>query len=101
MKKTLSEMSLEELWQLFPIVLRPYDPEWPEWYAEEAAAPEFRLDGGKGYTEGGFAERVFHLHIRRTTAAARAEFPGRFAFAIARKSPENRVHSPATPAIQE
>ena len=122
--KPLSEMTLEELWQLFPIVLREYDPEWKQWYADEEkllraqfgpsvrirhigstavpgmtakptvdilleAAPEsdpdqliriaqqcgyavmsakkerdFRLDLCKGYTPLGFAERVFHLHIR-------------------------------------
>ncbi|MGM0548086.1 MAG: GrpB family protein, partial [Bacillota bacterium] len=27
MSKSLSEMSLEELWQLFPIILKEYNPE--------------------------------------------------------------------------
>ena len=124
-KKTLSEMTLEELWKLFPIILRPYNPDWPLWYAEEAeklrrlledkiaclrhigstsvpgltakptvdilleispetdlpwlrrtlgdggwtamaesSAGEWRYDLNKGYTPEGFAERVFHLHIR-------------------------------------
>lgn len=36
--KSLSGMTLEELWQLFPIVLRPYDPAWPVWYAEEESS---------------------------------------------------------------
>lgn len=35
--KILSEMSLEELWQLFPIVLTAHWEEWTEWYEEEAA----------------------------------------------------------------
>ena len=121
MTKKLSEMTLEELWQLFPIILTAPDPAWPEIYAAESAAlssllpqatrishigstaihgihakpivdilvelpagadlpavkntlttagyicmnsSETRLSLNKGYTENGFAERVFHLHIR-------------------------------------
>lgn len=37
MDKKLSEMTLEELWQLFPIVLTEHDGRWTEYYAEEAA----------------------------------------------------------------
>lgn len=125
MGKKLSEMSLEELWQLFPIILTEHKPYWREWYAEEAdmlkeilpsnqvvrishigstaiegiwAKPiidilveitedsdfqtlkkilvkagylcmsenDQRLSFNKGYTEDGFAERVFHLHLRRS-----------------------------------
>ena len=121
MGKKLSEMSLEELWQLFPIILTAHQPAWIEWYAQEAAflaknlsqdvkishigstavdtiwakpivdilveAPgnytleslcqnlircgyicmshsDTRISLNKGYTENGFAERVFHLHLR-------------------------------------
>lgn len=123
MKKPLSEMSLEELWQLFPIFLTEPQDEWDTWYDEEAkmlqqvlaqkgikrishigstaikgiwAKPtidilvemlphgdmkeikeilirngytcmsedEKRISFNKGYTENGFAERVFHLHLR-------------------------------------
>ncbi len=123
MKKSLSEMSLEELWQLFPIVLETHKVEWALWYMEEEALlrrvlpmdqirgichigstsveaiyakpiidilvlmeaksdrPEIcnriveggyrfmyeegtRIAFNKGYTEDGFAERVFHLHLR-------------------------------------
>ena len=121
----LSEMTLEELWQLFPIILSPYDPNWKQQYEAEKelliqhfgvravrirhigstavegsiakptvdillevaegmardeirrtavecgytvmaenSAPEYRLDLCKGYTPQGFAEKVFHLHIR-------------------------------------
>ena len=35
MKKPLSEMSLEELWQLFPIQLTEYKPIWNDWFSEE------------------------------------------------------------------
>lgn len=35
MDKALHEMSLEELWQLFPIFLVPYQSEWESWYACE------------------------------------------------------------------
>ena len=123
--KPLSEMTLEELWQLFPIILSEHDPVWTEYYKEEkillekqfgtllvrinhigstavegllakptvdillevdpasspdvvrqiaetcgytvmaeSIAPEYRLDLCKGYTPQGFAEKVFHLHIR-------------------------------------
>ncbi|MDD3154594.1 MAG: GrpB family protein [Victivallaceae bacterium] len=126
MKKQLSEMTLEELWQLFPILLRPYNVEYPQWYAEEKVLLEnifqtdllrirhigstsvpgllakptidilleltdtadresfeqplvqagyhtmaygtqeqWHWDLCKGYTVDGFAERVFHLHLRR------------------------------------
>lgn len=121
MGKALTEMSLEELWQLFPIFLTQHQACWAEWYAAEAAAlraalppyvrlshigstaiPDIwakpiidilaeapancslmklrdtltrsgylcmnqqpsRLSFNKGYTEHGFAEKVFHLHLR-------------------------------------
>ena len=35
MGKKLSEMSLEELWQLFPIFLTEHQDCWKEWYFEE------------------------------------------------------------------
>ena len=38
MSKKLSEMSLEELWQLFPIFLTEHQACWKEWYEEEAAS---------------------------------------------------------------
>ena len=121
MGKKLSEMSLEELWQLFPIFLTQHRDCWKEWYLEEEALLKSALaqierishigstailtiwakpiidilveipternlldykeciancgylcmsqsaDGlsfNKGYTENGFAQRVFHLHLR-------------------------------------
>ncbi len=121
MSKKLTEMSLEELWQLFPIFLTEHQDCWREWYLEEecllksvlsqverishigsTAIPaiwakpiidilveipkesklldykdliinngyicmsqsEKGLSFNKGYTENGFAERVFHLHLR-------------------------------------
>jgi len=117
----LSEMTLEELWQLFPIYLTEHQSCWQEWYSEEerllknafssterishigsTAIPsiwakpiidilveiprgrnlldyrtpmtncgyicmsqnENELSFNKGYTESGFAEQVFHLHLR-------------------------------------
>ena len=124
MAKALSEMSLEELWRLFPIQLTAYQHGWADWYQEEEARlrPLFqpgavgrishigstavrglwakpivdilletapgaewapmkrsllengylcmsqsagRISFNRGYTENGFAERVFHLHLRR------------------------------------
>ena len=35
MEKKLSEMSLKELWKLFPICLKEHQPYWKEWYTEE------------------------------------------------------------------
>ena len=122
MGKALSDMTLEELWALFPIILTEHRDEWGEWYAEEEKrltgllpAEDIKLhhigstairniwakpivdilvelpaplpmDGVKalltqngykcmseepgrisfnrGYTSEGFAQRVFHLHLR-------------------------------------
>lgn len=35
MNKELSEMSLEELWQLFPIYLTEHNENWAAWYDDE------------------------------------------------------------------
>jgi len=35
MKKQLSEMTLEELWELFPIVLKEHNPQYKNWYEDE------------------------------------------------------------------
>lgn len=123
MTKALEDLTLEELWQLFPIFLREHQDEWKGWYAEERlrllsflpanqlvrishigstsletiwAKPivdilleipketdmvvmrdlllqngfllmsesKGRMSFNKGYTPSGFAERVFHLHLR-------------------------------------
>lgn len=121
MSKKLSEMTLEELWQLFPIFLTQHQKCWKDWYLEEervlkeVLSPAIRIshigstaipsiwakpivdilaevpkecrlsaykaqikDAGylcmaespdsiffnKGYTENGFADRVFHLHLK-------------------------------------
>lgn len=120
--KELSEMTLEELWELFPISLTEHRPEWAATYAEmevflreifadcnisrishigstavkdicskdivdilveverddlkkAARAAEdsgficmsesdSRISLNKGYTPAGYADRVYHLHIR-------------------------------------
>ena len=38
--KPLSAMTLEELWQLFPIILSEHDPNWKKVYEEEKALLE-------------------------------------------------------------
>ena len=115
----LTEMSNEQLWKLFPILLEPYHAAWAQWYGQEAEqircavgsenvlrlshigstsvpgllakptvdilleisektqlermgylyapqpqkpAPHMMLM--KGYTLQGFAQKVFHLHVR-------------------------------------
>lgn len=35
LSKDLCDMTLEELWQLFPIILTPHQPQWKEWAKEE------------------------------------------------------------------
>ncbi|HRF35720.1 MAG TPA: GrpB family protein, partial [Clostridia bacterium] len=35
MSNKLSEMTLEELWELFPIILTEHKPLWADWYNEE------------------------------------------------------------------
>ncbi len=119
--KKLNEMTLEELWRLFPVILTEHKPYWEEWYIDEEktlksilpnvtgiyhigstavnkimAKPiidimiivgncnsikqtanilqsygylsmsenENRISLNKGYTENGFSEKVFHIHIR-------------------------------------
>lgn len=125
MKADLSELSLEELWTLFPIILKEHNPDYKAWYEEEKqqiiskVKPEnlirishigstavkgltakpivdilLEIDGAcgvsaiievlktlgwrlmsqeddpvklsfnKGYTPEGFADRVYHLHVR-------------------------------------
>ena len=120
-EKQLSEMTLKELWQLFPVFLTEHKPYWADWYADEVqelkrilppyaeyhhigstavkgimakpivdiliavneigqigqaadilqehgylrmSASAARISLNKGYTPDGFAEKVFHLHIR-------------------------------------
>lgn len=122
MNKPLSEMTLEELWTLFPIILSEHKSCWKDWYEEEKQslaallpdqitrishigstavphiwakpiidilieipsgismadvkdvltdsgyicmrAAENRISLNKGYTSQGYAERVFHIHLR-------------------------------------
>lgn len=35
-QKKLTELSLDELWQLFPITLTAHQDYWTDWYKEEA-----------------------------------------------------------------
>lgn len=35
MTKRLQDMTLEELWELFPIILTPHNPQWAIWAKEE------------------------------------------------------------------
>lgn len=86
-QKNLGELSLEELWQLFPIILTAHQKCWAEWYQEERELLKQQLPYAErishigstavngiwakpiidilvGYTLQGYAERVFHLHLR-------------------------------------
>ena len=56
--KKLEEMTLEELWQLFPVVLKEYSPDYVLWYEEERKNIEKRI--GK--------ENIFRIrHIGSTS----------------------------------
>jgi Uncharacterized conserved protein len=46
MVKELSEMTLEELWELFPIILKKYNTEYPKWYETERSKLENIFDDG-------------------------------------------------------
>lgn len=43
MTKKLDEMSLEEMWQLFPIYLTEHKREWKSWYEDERVLLRERL----------------------------------------------------------
>ena len=128
MGKALSEMSLEVLWELFPIILKEHNPSYMEWYSIEkenivnaigqdnikrishigssavegllakpivdillevdlnsdieqikykliksgwilmsySNNPVLKMSFNKGYTPEGFADKVYHLHVRYT-----------------------------------
>ena len=53
MKKNLKDMTLEELWELFPIVLTRHDPHWADWTEEEMAILSNQLSG--------FDKRISHI----------------------------------------
>ena len=43
----LLRMSIAELWELFPIILSPFNPLWKEWYEEEKSFLQQRLPSDK------------------------------------------------------
>lgn len=52
--KQLDELSLVELWRMFPIKL-----------VKHRSDTNTRCSFNKGYTPKGYGKRVFHLHLRR------------------------------------
>jgi len=126
MGKELAEMTLEELWELFPIILKEHNADYKDWYESEKQKllncidkknivrinhigstsvegliakptvdilleinteteieqfknillyngwllmssenkPLMKISFNKGYTKQGFAEKVYHLHVR-------------------------------------
>jgi GrpB-like predicted nucleotidyltransferase (UPF0157 family) len=46
MAKELSEMTLEELWELFPIILKEYNTEYLKWYEIEKVKLAEKFDDG-------------------------------------------------------
>ena len=53
MAKDLKDMTLEELWELFPIVLTPHNPDWAKWAIEEMTALSALLSG--------FDKKISHI----------------------------------------
>lgn len=51
-QKELTELSLDELWQLFPIILIAHQDCWAEWYKEEADLLKEQLS---------YAKRISHI----------------------------------------
>ena len=49
MSKKLYEMSLEELWEIFPIFLVEHNDEWETWYKDEKANFSFSLSQHVGH----------------------------------------------------
>ena len=47
MKRELSDMTLKELWTLFPIFLTEPNPDWESWYEEEERALKAALPDGR------------------------------------------------------
>ena len=45
----LLRMSLAELWELFPIILSPYNPHWKTWFEEEKTFLLQRLPSDKAF----------------------------------------------------
>ncbi len=52
--KDLKDMSLEELWELFPIILKKHNPDYKKWYLEEKENLIYNLDKDK-------IERINHI----------------------------------------
>ena len=133
-KNKLNEMSLHELWKLFPIALEKHNSKWRQWYEDEVhritsilsedlvrishigstaikgiqakpiidilveLTPNYTLSKAKdelinhgyicmseepnrislnrGYTEKGFAEKAYHVHLRHTGGNAEISFRG-------------------------
>jgi GrpB-like predicted nucleotidyltransferase (UPF0157 family) len=73
MSKSLSEMSLDELWQLFPIILKEHNPEIAASYGELKKVLEKEYKHNRdGYTE---AKTEF---IEKWTAEARKDFRDKY-----------------------
>ena len=47
MGKKLSEMTLEELWRLFPIILTKHQDSWKDWYLQEEKILKTKLTQGE------------------------------------------------------
>ena len=47
MSRPLQDMTNEELWALFPVILREHDPVWAEWFSEERRTLEAAVGTGR------------------------------------------------------
>ncbi len=62
MNKELSNMTLEELCDINQIILNLKKAGWGLMSTEYE--PDLKISFCKGYTPNGFAEKVYHLHVR-------------------------------------
>ena len=49
MTKQLKDMSLKELWALFPIILTPHNEKWANWYKKAKEYEQLKLSLWKKY----------------------------------------------------
>ncbi len=54
MSKVLSEMTNEELWALFPIILKEHNEDYPDWYQEE-------IENIQSYLSASEISRINHI----------------------------------------
>lgn len=83
MDRTLTDLTLEELWQLFPVTLVSHREDWKDWYLEEKARlqkilpPDSRIDHtGSTAIPGIAAKPIVDILVQVPAAAGFSEAAG-------------------------